>query len=65
MIRILPTFKGWTIDSRLKEFRRFHECGALLNLPFDSDEGDVLLTEYIQTLDTESPEFEEIARAVC
>ena len=64
MIRILPIFKGWTVDARLKEFRTFFE-GNLVNLPFDTDKGDAFLSEYIKTLDPDSAEFNEIARAIC
>ena len=59
MIRTLPIFKGYTVDARLKQFRCFWQ-GELEIVEFDTDLGDELLTEYIQTLDDDSPEFKEI-----
>ena len=65
MIRILPIFKGYTVDARLGQFRKVFKSGAIEFLEFDSEKGDVLLTEYIKTLDADSEEFKQIARAIC
>ena len=65
MIRILPIFKGYTVDARLGQFRKVFKSGAIEFLEFDSEKGDVLLTKYIKTLDTDSEEFKQIARAIC
>ena len=65
MIRILPVFKGYTVDARLGQFRKVFKSGAIEFLEFDSEKGDVLLTEYIKTLDADSEEFKQIARAIC
>jgi hypothetical protein len=42
---ILPTFKGYTVDIRLKEFRRAIPEVTLEFIPFDSPEGEKLLEE--------------------
>jgi hypothetical protein len=65
MITILPTFKGYTVDARLGQFRKVFKSGAIEFLEFDSEKGDVLLTKYIKTLDADSEEFKQIARAIC
>ena len=65
MIRILPVFKGYTVDARLGQFRKVFKSGAIEFLEFDSEKGDVLLTKYIKTLDADSEEFKQIARAIC
>ncbi len=45
MPRKLPTFKGYTFDTRLKEFRKM-ELGKLPEfIPFGSTEGRKLLEE--------------------
>jgi hypothetical protein len=44
-VTILPTFKGYTVDMRLKEFRRAIPDVALDFIPFDSPEGRKLLEE--------------------
>ena len=55
---ILPTFKGYTVDLRLKEFRRVIPDVTLEFIPFHSPEGKELLEELkllaqeIITLDT-------------
>ncbi|MDO8480356.1 MAG: hypothetical protein Q7S65_00915 [Nanoarchaeota archaeon] len=44
----LPTFKGYTIDERLGEFRRADvERQELEFIPFESDKGMELLREWI------------------
>ena len=41
----LPTFKGYTVDMRLKEFRRAIPDVTLEFIPFNSTEGNKLLEE--------------------
>jgi hypothetical protein len=54
MLRILPTFRGYTVDVRLREFRRFvedpntHESHWEL-VDFDSPLGDELFCTWLQT----------------
>ena len=44
-VRKLPTFKGYTVDVRLREFRKF-ETGHLPEfIAFDSDQGRELIEE--------------------
>jgi hypothetical protein len=44
-VTTLPTFKGYTIDLRLQEFRRAIPDVALDFIAFDSPEGRELLEE--------------------
>ena len=44
-VRILPTFNGYTVDIRLKEFRRAIPDVTLEFIPFNSREGKNLLEE--------------------
>lgn len=62
MIRQLPQFKGYTIDARLKELRWFDSEGQMHSASFD--DADEILSEYINTLDTNSDDFQEIAEAI-
>lgn len=50
--RKLPIFRGWTVDLRLKEFRKVTKSGILFN-SFRSDEGELLLNAYIKSLPKE------------
>ena len=42
---VLPTFKGYTVDMRLKEFRRAIPDVTLEFIPFNTPEGKKLLEE--------------------
>ena len=44
-VNILPTFKGYTVDLRLKEFRRAIPDVTLEFIPFNTPEGKKLLEE--------------------
>ena len=44
-VTVLPTFKGYTVDMRLKEFRRAIPDITLEFIPFNSPEGKILLEE--------------------
>jgi hypothetical protein len=44
-ITVLPTFKGYTVDMKLKEFRRAIPDVTLEFIPFNSPEGKKLLEE--------------------
>jgi len=48
-VRILPVFRGYTVDVRLHEFRKVppDHGRPIAFLPFASPEGDVLLADYI------------------
>ena len=46
MITILPTFKGYTVDERLQEFRKVPYDKLPEFLRFDTEKGQQLLLEY-------------------
>lgn len=48
-MRQLPTYKGYTVDLRLKEFRKAQYGKALEFIPFDSKLGQKLITEFLKT----------------
>lgn len=45
IVTVLPVFKGYTIDSRLKEFRRFKSGSIPEFIKFDSKKGCELISE--------------------
>ena len=49
MIRILPVFKGYTVDMRLQEFRKVPLNDLPEFVPFLSDKGAKLFYEFRQT----------------
>jgi len=44
-VTVLPTFKGYTVDMRLRQFRRAIPDVTLEFIPFNSPEGRKLLEE--------------------
>ncbi|HOY10119.1 MAG TPA: hypothetical protein PLB05_08590, partial [Candidatus Omnitrophota bacterium] len=60
MIRNLPTFKGYTVDVRLREFRKSIPHQELTFIPFDSPQGDELLVGFIRTIDADTKEGREL-----
>lgn len=47
MVKELPTFKGYTVDERLKQFRKVDKTKPSIDfVDFDSEEGQQLLEEY-------------------
>ena len=52
----LPTFKGYTVDVRLKEFRRIQYGRKCDLIPFDSPKGDALLEKFIATINPRTPQ---------
>jgi hypothetical protein len=49
MITKLPIWKGWTVDVRLRQFRKADLMTQEIEfLDFDSEEGDNLLTDMIK-----------------
>jgi len=60
MIRRLPTFKGYTIDVRLKQLRKAEIGEPLEFIDFDSEQGDAILLELIHSLDPEKKEDNEL-----
>jgi hypothetical protein len=57
-VTVLPTFKGYTVDMRLKEFRRAIPDVTLEFIPFNSPEGQKLLEE-LKSFAQEVLSFEE------
>ncbi|MDD4136219.1 MAG: hypothetical protein PHN66_04085 [Candidatus Shapirobacteria bacterium] len=49
MIRILPIFKGYTVDLRLQEFRKIEADELPEFIPLLSDKGARLFLEFKQT----------------
>ena len=45
MARRLPTFKGYTIDKRLRQFRKLGVGNRLEFIAFDSAQGQTLIDE--------------------
>jgi hypothetical protein len=60
MIRQLPTFKSYTVDIRLKEFRKVDPQKGLEFIPFDSPRGDKLLNGFIKTINADTNEGREM-----
>jgi hypothetical protein len=47
MVTKLPEFKGYTVDERLKQFRKVdHEKPSIEFVEFNSEKGKKLLDEY-------------------
>ena len=59
MVRRLPVFKGYVVDLRLKQFRKVLN-EKIIFLDFNSEKGERLLSEYINSLSLDSLEFNEI-----
>ena len=49
-MRKLPTFRGYTVDERLGEFRKIKYGKPLEFVPFSSVKGNKLLAAYIASL---------------
>jgi hypothetical protein len=48
-VKELPTFKGYTVDVRLQQFRRFPLGKTGEFIDFKSEKGDQLLAEWIKS----------------
>ena len=48
-MKVLPTFKGYTVDFRLKEFRHVVYGEPMEFVTFDSPKGKKLLNQYVKT----------------
>ena len=47
MVKELPKFKGYTVDERLKQFRKVDKDKPSIDfVDFDSEDGQELLEEY-------------------
>jgi hypothetical protein len=45
-MRALPVFDGFTVDGRLREFRKVDRERGMVFVPFDSPEGERLLARW-------------------
>jgi len=57
-LKKLPTFEGYTVDVRLRQFRKVNKENIQF-INFDSVKGEKILLKYIETLNPESKEFKE------
>ena len=65
MVKILPTFEGYTVDVRLKEFRKItHPHRGIEFVSFNSPEGEALLKGFIKTLDANKTEDFQLLAAM-
>lgn len=46
-LRKLPEFEGYTVDLRLRQFRRVHAAEGIDFIDFDSEEGKAILDRMI------------------
>ncbi len=60
MIRQLPTFKGYTVDVRLKQFRRVDALWGMEFIDFDTPQGEDLLEEFVESINAETQEGREL-----
>ena len=60
MIRQLPTFKGYTVDVRLKQFRRVDALWGMEFIDFDTPQGEALLEELVGLINAETQEGREL-----
>ncbi len=57
----LPEYKGYTIDFKLNQFRKVNGENLKIEfIDFNSEEGEKLLNEYIEQLNSNSKEFKEL-----
>jgi len=61
MVTVLPVFKGYTVDVRLRQFRKADPKTGMEFIDFSSPTGDDMLEEYLGTLDENSTEFRKIS----
>ncbi len=61
MVHALPIFNGYTVDVRLRQFRRVSK-GQITFVNFDTPEGEKLLKGYIRSLNPGSVEFAELIK---
>ena len=64
MIKKLPVFQGYTVDVRLQEFRKANLGEELEFISFKSEEGDAMLSDFVDTLDPNTQEGLELLKAI-
>ena len=55
-MNILPVFEGYTVDVRLKEFRRVNLHQGFEFIPFESPQGERLLEDFIEVIAADTKE---------
>jgi hypothetical protein len=60
MIRQLLTFKGCTVDARLKEFRRVDPFWGMEFIRFDTPQGEALLEDLVESINANTQEGREL-----
>ncbi len=60
MLNILPTYEGYTVDIRLKEFRKVDPQVGVEFIPFESPKGDELLEGFIETINADTSKGREM-----
>ena len=60
MAKKLPIFKGYTVDIRLRQFRKVGSGPKIEFIDFNSEEGDGMLAEYIKTLNLKKQKHKNI-----
>jgi len=55
----LPIFEGYTVDVRLKQFRKVNNW-RIDFINFYSEKGEKILNRYIESLNSESKEFKKL-----
>jgi hypothetical protein len=64
MVKQLPTFNGYTVDVRLREFRKITSVSESEFVGFDSPEGDMLLEGFLDTLDAKNKQDFQFLNAI-
>lgn len=65
MTKQLPTFNGYTVDVRLKEFRKvLRPHRGIEFVSFKTPEGEALLEGFIKTLDAKKTEDFQLLSAM-
>ena len=60
MMRELPVFRGYTVDVRLRQFRKADAVKRMIEfVDFESEQGEELLSAYVDTLDADSEDGKE------
>ncbi len=59
MARILSLFNGYSVDVRLKQFRKIKNQ-RIVFIDFSSEKGERMLDRYIKSLNPRSREFKEL-----
>ena len=64
MVKKLPTFRGYTVDIRLKQFRKIDPKNNIDFIDFNTQEGDKLLNNYLNCLCSKIKKMEAIFKKI-